>query len=130
MPNDGDFSFISRAQKKESHVYTPNEWHELIKNCRKHNPFGVNNMVGKFVSFDQLQPMFKEYQNLVAQGAMISRVRKAKFVKNQSEMYYNDDYSEIYKSVDLKKPTVNLEEFLVFLRNFEPTNDSDIRALS
>lgn len=36
----------------------------------------------------------------------------------------------IYKSVDLKKPTVNLEEFLVFLRNFEPTNDSDIRALS
>lgn len=76
LPNDGDFSFISRAQKKESHVYTPNEWHELIKNCRKHNPFGVNNMVGKFVSFDQLQPMFKEYQNLVARGAMISRVRK------------------------------------------------------
>ena len=120
LPNDGDFSFISRAQHKQSHIFTPNEWMELVQNCRKQSPYIVHNMVGKFVSFDRLNQIFKNYHALVGDGVMVSKIRKAQFVKGQSVMHYNDDYTDIYKSVDLKQRSVSLQSFIDSLQSSTP----------
>lgn len=81
------------------------------------------------MSFDELRPMFRDYQSTVDDGAKVSQMRKAKFVKGESVMQFNDDYSETYKSVDLKKSSVNLHDFIEFLQNFTPDQGSDIRVL-
>lgn len=78
------------------------------------------------MSFDELRPMFRDYQSTVDDGF---QMRKAKFVKGESVMQFNDDYSETYKSVDLKKSSVNLHDFIEFLQNFTPDQGSDIRVL-
>lgn len=108
-------TFINRTQKKRSNIYTSEDWMDLIKNCRKRNPFQVNNMVGKFLSFENLNGVFKEYQSLTRVSAMIFKMRKIKCTRGSSVMEYNNDYSDIYKSVDLNK-SGDLDDLLETLR--------------
>ena len=53
LPNDTDFSHISRAVKNHSHIYVPENWSNIISNCTK-KPFTVNNMFDKFKSFSDM----------------------------------------------------------------------------
>ena len=56
---------------------------------------------------------------MVGDGVMVSKIRKAKFVKGQSVMHYND-YTDIYKPVDLKQRSVSLQSFIESLQSSTP----------
>ena len=44
LPNDRDFGSIETARCKASHLYVPTDWSDLIRNCRRKNPFTVTDM--------------------------------------------------------------------------------------
>ena len=51
LPNDRDFGSIEKANRKQQHVYIPEEWCKLVESCRRKNPFNVTRMDTKdFVS--------------------------------------------------------------------------------
>ena len=59
LPNDRDFGSIETARRRASHLYVPTDWSELIRNCRRKNPFTVTDMArNDFVSLCSLPKAF------------------------------------------------------------------------
>lgn len=130
LPNDSDFSDISKAQKKKQHVYTPQEWMDLVRNCRRRKPFMVMDMVGKFVDFTGLvKIMNNKGQSNNGNRILISKMRKIKFHKGDSRIYFNDDYSDDYDFTDLDKGG-NRDVFINALKSFTPSEKSFVKPLT
>lgn len=56
LPNDADFSDIESALKHQQRLYLPTEYMNIMKTCRKKNPFVVTKMDGAdFVSVSNLE---------------------------------------------------------------------------
>jgi hypothetical protein len=89
LSNDTDFSLISREQKKRTDIFTPQVWMNLVRNCRKRNPFIVRDMKEKFLDFETLTCQFKDYPpTVLREGARISKMRKIKFCKGSFTVFY------------------------------------------
>lgn len=128
LPNDSDFSDISKAQKKQQYLYTPQEWMDLIRNCRKRKPFIVTDMVGKFVDFTGLDKiMNRKGKSGNGNRILISKMRKIKFCKGDSRIYFNDDYSDKYDVADLDNEG-NRERFINTIKSFTPTEKNMFKA--
>ncbi|CAG4939248.1 unnamed protein product [Parnassius apollo] len=130
LPNDTDFSFISRELKKKTDIYTPEDWMKLVRDCRKQIPFTVRDMKNKFLDYESLTTLFKDYQIVLREGAKISKMRKIKFCKGLSIISYNDDYTETYETVDLKPNDMDSETFLCDLKNYIPEKAPETRLIS
>lgn len=130
LPNDTDFSFISREQKKKSDIYTPEDWMKLVRDCRKQKPFEVRDMKNKFLDFESLTGLFKGYHIILREGAKISKMRKIKFCKDSSLINYNDNYTEKYETVDLKPNDMDAETFFLNLKNYTPEKAPSTRLIS
>lgn len=39
LPNDSDFSNVTKAHKRKELIYSPEEWMTLVKECKKKDPF-------------------------------------------------------------------------------------------
>lgn len=56
LPNDRDFSSIEGAKRKTQVVYLPSEWYNLVRTCRRNNPFEVLEMESEdFKSFNMVK---------------------------------------------------------------------------
>ena len=44
LPNDKDFGSIEKANRRTQHVFSPEDWCNLIENARTKNPFQVIRM--------------------------------------------------------------------------------------
>ena len=44
LPNDRDFGSIETEKRRHSQIFTPQEWYQLVRECRKVNPFEVVEM--------------------------------------------------------------------------------------
>ncbi|CAG5057377.1 unnamed protein product [Parnassius apollo] len=130
LPNDTDFSFISRELKKKTDIYTPEDWMKLVRDCRKQKPFTVRDMKNKFLDYESLTTLFKDYQIVLREGAKISKMRKIKVCKGLSIISYNDDYTETYETVDLKPNDMDSETFLCDLKNYIPEKAPETRLIS
>ena len=59
LSNDRDFGSIETARRRASHLYVPTDWSELIRNCRRKNPFTITDMArNDFVSLHSLPKAF------------------------------------------------------------------------
>lgn len=77
-------------------------------------------MVGKFIDFTDLSKLMpKAGQSFNGNRVLISKMRKIRFLKGDSKMYFNSDYSDTYDTFDLKK-SGNSEEFFSTLQSFNP----------
>ncbi|CAK1596051.1 unnamed protein product [Parnassius mnemosyne] len=130
LPNDTDFSFISRELKKKTDIYTPEDWMKLVRDCRKQKPFTVRDMKNKFLDYESLTTLFKDYQIVLREGAKISKMRKIKFCKGSSIISYNDDYAETYETVDLKPNDMDSGTFFCNLKNYIPEKAPETRLIS
>lgn len=91
---------------------------KLVRDCRKQKPFTVRDMKNKFLDFESLATLFKDYQVVLREGANISNMRKIKFCKGSSILSYNDDYTETY------------ETFFCNLKNYIPEKAPETRLIS
>ena len=57
LPNDRDFGSIETARLKANHIYVPQDWCNLVLNCRRNNPFRVSAMTQE--DFVSLEPVAK-----------------------------------------------------------------------
>ncbi|CAK1586739.1 unnamed protein product [Parnassius mnemosyne] len=130
LPNDTDFSFISRELKKKTDIYTPEDWMKLVRDCTKQKPFTVRDMKNKFLDYESLTTLFKDYQIVLREGAKISKMRKIKFCKGSSIISYNDDYTETYETVDLKPNDMDSGTFFCNLKNYIPEKAPETRLIS
>ncbi len=55
LPNDRDFAVVETANKKREHIYTPNQWYEVMRIARKKKPFHVIQMTSKDLSTAKLK---------------------------------------------------------------------------
>ena len=63
LPNDRDFGSIGTARHKANHLYVPTDWSDLIRNCRRKNPFTVTDMSqDDFVSLRDLPKAFVNHK--------------------------------------------------------------------
>ena len=44
LPNDSDFASIETAKRRAGQVYVPEEWYQLVHDCRRANAFHVEEM--------------------------------------------------------------------------------------
>jgi hypothetical protein len=73
LPNDRDFAVVETSNKKREHIYTPNQWYEVMRIARKKKPFHVIQMTSKdFLSTAKLKKRQKE-------GGMAKNVMDAVF---------------------------------------------------
>ena len=54
LPNYCDFSSIEKRAKKTTHIYSFDEWIELVKTTRKYKPFSIIKMKDRFISLENL----------------------------------------------------------------------------
>ncbi|CAH1113096.1 unnamed protein product [Psylliodes chrysocephalus] len=82
-------------------------------------------MVGKFIDFkDLLKIMGKGGQSTNGNRVLISKIRKNKFVKGDSKLYFNSDFSDVYDSLESNK-SGNTKTFFETLHSFKPTEVED-----
>lgn len=56
LPNDTDFSHIEKALKNQQRIYTPEDYINVMKSCRKKNKFGVYRLESSdFISTSNLE---------------------------------------------------------------------------
>ena len=44
LPNDRDFGSIASEKRRRSQIFSPSEWYQLVRECRRTNPFIVTEM--------------------------------------------------------------------------------------
>ena len=62
LPNDRDFSSIEKKSKRTTHIYSMEEWIDLVKNARKNKPYSIIRMKDRFFS---LESLFKNHKKKI-----------------------------------------------------------------
>lgn len=98
---------------------------DFSKGVQKERSLFVNNMTGKFINIEELNKiMSKGGKSGKGNRAMISKIRKIKFLKGDSKIYFKDDYSEVYDTLEMNK-TGNVEYLFQILQTFIPPEAHD-----
>ena len=108
LPNDRDLGSIETARRKENHIYVPQDWYNLVQDCRRNNPFRVSAMTQ--ADFVSLEPVAKCIvnrklntfkQNVKWLNTKWIRITKEKPLQFQYRYTLNE--LENWKTVDLRK---------------------------
>ena len=110
LPNDRDFGSIETARRKASHLYVPTDWSDLIRNCRRKNPFTVTDMSqDDFVSLRDLSKAFVNRKvNTRKDKVDWLRIRWIRVTKDEPLQFryrYSHNTVEQWKVVNLKRRT-------------------------
>ena len=110
LPNDRDFGSIETARRRASHLYVPTDWSDLIRNCRRKNPFTVTDMArNDFVSLRGLPEAFVNCKVTTKKQKVdwlqIRWIRVSKDKPLQFRFRYSHNTLEEWKVVDLKGKT-------------------------
>ena len=66
LPNDRDFGRTESKKKRQERVYTPEQWHDVIRSARRRNPFTATPVTQDMVKEYSLHytPHFKRLSDL------------------------------------------------------------------
>ena len=143
LPNDRDFGGIESARRKNSSIFVPNDWYDLVKNARRVNPFSVRIMTqADFFSTAQLTSMIVN-RKVDNNGEKIDwlSIRWLRVEKDSPLSFkcrYTLNTMEAWKTVDLhpKRPgrpadmgSVSLEPLYSAPRPIKPAKLRDLMAL-
>ena len=108
LPNDRDFSSVETAKRKQDHVYTPDDWYELIRTARRNNPFHVCEMAtSDFVTVNGIKKSITNRKTtthgLKAEWLNIRWIQVNKDQPYQFRFRCSHNTLEAWKVVDLKK---------------------------
>lgn len=102
LPNDRDFSSIETSKRKRSHIYTPQDWYELIRMARRKNPFHVCEMgTMDFVSVNKIKDNITN-RKITTNGQKVEWL-KMKWIQVTEGDPYQFRSLECWKVVNLKK---------------------------
>ncbi|MCP3933370.1 MAG: hypothetical protein GY705_30240, partial [Bacteroidetes bacterium] len=88
LPNDRDFGIIAKAMKHRETIYTPEDYQELIKSCKKKNPFEVKSDT-EFVEFANLDNvLINRKKNENKEQVRWLKIRWLQFQKGSLKMKY------------------------------------------
>ena len=95
LPNDRDFGSIEKANRKQQHVYIPEEWCKLVESCRRKNPFNVTRMDTKdFVSTSN-------HRTHIVYRKVNTAKEKVEWLKIRWMQFNNDTPFQIRRPVDM-----------------------------
>ncbi|KAH9628494.1 hypothetical protein HF086_017320 [Spodoptera exigua] len=106
LPNDTDFGRIERSLKHQQRLYTPDDYIEIMKNCRKIKPMIVDRLTKEdFLSSRNLETKITNRKKAV-NGSKISWLDTKEIVLKKEEMYsifMRNNLDDELKEVSLKK---------------------------
>ena len=108
LPNDRDFSSIETSKRKRSHIYTPQDWYELIRTARRKNPFHVCEMgTMDFVSVNKIKDNITN-RKITTNGQKVEWLKMKWIQVTEGDPYqfrfrYSHNSLECWKVVNLKK---------------------------
>ena len=66
LPNDADFGVIEMALRKKNFLYTPEDYYEIIKQCRRNNKFNLYKMKREiFISTKYLENAIQKRKKIL-----------------------------------------------------------------
>nr|XP_012148112.1 PREDICTED: uncharacterized protein LOC105663491 [Megachile rotundata] len=106
LPNDADFGIIEMALRKKNFLYTPQDYYDVITQCRKHDKFILHEMKREnFVSIKNLQNAIKKQTRKNSNGEQVNwlQICWMRFLKSAP-------YTILYKTSmkDKEFKTINL----------------------
>lgn len=108
LPNDRDFASIENMKRKTQHIYVPSQWYELVRDCRRQNPFEVLRM--KAEDFRSINPVrlciTNRKVNTNKSKVQWLNIRWARFEKSEPfQMKYRFSHNDLepWKILNLKK---------------------------
>ena len=120
LPNDTDFSHISDQIKRESVIYSPDQYAEIIKKCKKKNPFRVYKMGGKFKSFEDLSAIIINRQKSETHSKVKwMQIKQMKFERNSLKMQFTWATGETH-TVDFCRNKRAVEPTIERVVDFQP----------
>ena len=110
LPNDRDFSSVETAKHRAKYLYVPQHWYELVRNCRRVNPFRVCEIeTSDFVSLHGLKTaIVNRKKNELGQSVKwlnICWIRVAKEKPLQFSYKYSHNTLECWRTVNLRRKT-------------------------
>lgn len=119
LPNDTDFGKIETALKSQQKIYTPDEYIDVMRSCKKKNPLTVTRMkTVDFYSTAKLEKLIVNRKKGTA-GEKINWLRTKEILlkkENPYSIYMRSTFDEDFIEVDIKrkplrgKPTVEAFE--------------------
>lgn len=106
LPNDTDFGRIECSLKHQQRLYTPDDYIEIMKNCRKIKPMIVDRLTKEdFLSSRNLETKITNRKKAV-DGSKISWLDTKEIVLKKEEMYFifmRNNLDDELKEVSIKK---------------------------
>lgn len=122
LPNDTDFSKIECALKRQQRIYTPEDYMEIMKGCKRNKMF-VNKMkMEDFLSTTKLEKNITNRKKTV-DGEKVSWLSTKEIMIRKEEMYIiymRNDLDEEYKKINIKKNVRGRPNFQISMEIMEP----------
>ncbi|KAL0821958.1 hypothetical protein ABMA28_005346 [Loxostege sticticalis] len=115
LPNDTDFGKIECALKRQQRLYTPDDYIQVMKTCKKTNPMQVHRMHNEnFLSSLKLEKNIVNRKKTI-DGEKVSWLHTKEIMIKKDEMfkiYMKSNLNGDFKIVDLKKNVRGRQYFI------------------
>lgn len=106
LPNDTDFGKIECALKRQQRLYTPDDYIQVMKTCKKTKPMLVHRMKQEdFLSSSKLEKIITNRKKTI-DGEKVSWLNTKEIMLKKDKMfeiYMKSNLAEEYKVIDIKK---------------------------
>lgn len=100
LPSDRDFARVEKAARKQTAVYSPKQWENILKTAQKQRPFQVTVMTKEdFFLFSELRKDFKQPQDVGISSAVKLEFR----CEDPLQIFVYKSYNGLPTSYSLKK---------------------------
>ena len=137
LPNDRDFGRTESKKKRQERVYTPEQWHDVIRSARRRNPFTVTPVSQNMVKEYSLHftPHFKKSVRSGKQPQSMQKARVFEYSETHASQvwvkYGGED--EQWSKFDLEKkgaaPTLPFEPRYKKYLPVKPKKVADVQKL-
>ena len=137
LPNDRDFGRTESKKKRQERVYTPEQWHDVIRSARRRNPFTVTPVSQNMVKEYSLHftPHFKKSVRSGKQPLSMQKARVFEYSETHASQvwvkYGGED--EQWSKFDLEKkgaaPTLPFEPRYKKYLPVKPKKVADVQKL-
>ena len=108
LPNDRDFGHIELARKKNTHIFVPDDWEQVVAEAQRKNAFHVSKMETEdFVSLKPLKAAIVNRKvntrNAKVEWLKIQWISVSKDKPLQFQYRYSLNTLQSWKTVDLKR---------------------------
>lgn len=107
LPNDSDFGDVECYLKKQQYMFSPEDYKNLMKTCRKKNPFVVNDMLAEelFSTLEIEQKITNRKVNTNKEKVNWLKIRTIKICKAEPfTIFYKTNFrDDEYTEINIKK---------------------------